>query len=145
MIVFFLEGTYPDYNQRYLSDILAYNDEQMEKIHDYIQWVFPLDTASNFVHHAPVLEQDEIDDIHNSTKALENLIRSKNWFIKFLCRTDRWLVSKNHNHKRISRMIRSLRLLHSNKVADDCISQIINLSKERGFINSEVISHWRKC
>ena len=62
MIVAFLEGTYPDYNQRYLSDIMAYNDEQMEKVHDYIQWVFPLDTASNSVHHAPALEEEEIDE-----------------------------------------------------------------------------------
>ena len=63
MIVNFLEGDFPDYNNRYLSDIWRYNDEQMEKVHDYIQWVFPLDTASKAVFHAPVLIDEEIEDL----------------------------------------------------------------------------------
>ena len=144
MIVAFLEGTYPDYNQRYLSDIMAYNDEQMEKVHDYIQWVFPLETASNSVHHAPALEEEEIDDICDSAKALENLLRSKNWFIGFLHRTDKWLRPKDHNHKRISRMIRSLRLLHSDMAADDCIDDIIKLAQSRGFDNLKVVNLWKR-
>ena len=145
MIVAFLEGTYPDYNQRYLSDIMAYNDEQMEKVHDYIQWVFPLDIASNSVHHAPALEEEEIDDICDSAKALENLLRSKNWFIGFLHRTDKWLRPKDHNHKRISRITKSLRLLHSDTAADDCIDDIIKLAQIKSFDNLNVINIWKRC
>ena len=145
MIVNFLEGDFPDYNNRYLSDIWRYNDVQMEKVHDYIQWVFPLDTASKALFHAPVLIDGEIEDIQESDLALSNLLKSKTWFIRFLKRTEKWLLDRDHNHKRIARMIRGLRLLHSDYEANLCLDQIIELSQDKRFANTSILNHWRKC
>ena len=144
MIVFFLEGKHPDYKLRYLSDIWNYNDDKMESVHDYIQWVFPLDTASAYVSHAPVLIDEEIDEITQSELALNNLIKSKIWFMNFLKRSDRWLLPNNHNQKRISRMIRSLRLLHIDCEANLCLNEIIELAKNKGFANLKVLNVWKR-
>ena len=144
MIVFFLEGKHPDYKSRYLSDIWNYNDDKMESVHDYIQWVFPLNTLSAYVSHAPALINEEIDEIAQSELALNNLIKSKIWFMNFLKRSDRWLLYNNHNQKRISRMIKSLRLLHGDYEANLCINQIIELAKDKGFDNLEVLNIWKR-
>ena len=145
MIVKFLEGTFPDYNNRFLSDIWNYDDYEIEKVHNFIQWIFPLDTVSKSVIDAPVLMDDEILDISQSELALHNLIRSKIWFLNFLKRTDNWLTPKNHNHKRISRMIRSLRLLHSGAEARVCLEQVTEIASARGFYNKIVIDYWNRC
>ncbi len=142
MIVLFLEGNFPDYNNRFLSHIWAYNYEQMENIHDYIQWVFPLDTASNSVLDAPALTFEEIKE---SKLALENLLKSKRWFIKFLGNSDNWISDSNHNHRRISRMIKSIRLLHGDEEANICLLEILNLARSKGFQGTQSIKIWKKC
>ena len=145
MIVFFLEGSFPDYCDRYLSNIWKYSDKQIEEVHDYIQWIFPLDTLSKAVPHSPALINEEIIEIRSSELAQENLLKSKEWFLDFLSRSDRWVAKKNHNHKRISRMIRSLRLLHSDDAADECAREIIKLASQKGMQSRNVIEFWKKC
>ena len=80
MIVLFLEGKIKDYEGRYLNDIWSFDDNKIENIHNFIQWVFPLDQLSKYVSSAPVLIDEEILEIQQSLKAKENLIRSKHWF-----------------------------------------------------------------
>ena len=72
MLVHFLEGTYPDHKGRYLSDIWSYSDNEIERTHDFIQWIFPLDEPSNAVWDAPVLIDQEIDEILDSSKVRRN-------------------------------------------------------------------------
>ena len=145
MVVYFLEGTHPDLKGRFLADIWAFSDKKIERTHDFIQWVFPLDEPSNAVWDAPVLIDDEIYEILDSAKAKENMIISQNWFLRFLINTDAWLVPRNHNQRRVSRMIRSIRLLHSDQAADQCIALVLELAKGRKFSNKGVIEFWKSC
>ena len=145
MLVHFLEGTYPDHKGRYLSDIWSYSDHEIERTHDFIQWTFPLDEPSNAVWDAPVLIDQEIDEILNSNKAQDNLILSQNWFLRFMKNTDAWLMPKNHNQRRVSRMIKSIRLLHSDEAADNCFSLVSELSRERHFASKGVLKFWQSC
>ena len=55
MIVLFLEGKIKDYEGRYLNDIWSFDDNKIENVHNFIQWVFPLDQLSKYVSSAPVL------------------------------------------------------------------------------------------
>ena len=141
-IVGFLEGKLPDHRGRILAMLLQQTDHQAETNHDYIQWLFPLDEPSRSVNGAPVLTELDIDEIRQSSLAQANLAESARWFLGFLERDDRWITKYNHNHLRINRVIKSLRLLTSDKAADEFRDKVLqavgdNLNlvdqKARGF------------
>ena len=110
-IVGFLEGKTPDHRGRMLAVIMQQTDHQAETTHDYIQWLFPLDEPSRSVMGAPVLNELDIEDIRHSELAQQNLVKSASWFLGFLERNDHWITKYDHNHLRITRVIKSLRLL----------------------------------
>ena len=117
-VLHFLEGAIPDGRGRTLSMIMAFDDQGIESTHDFIQWIFPLDEPSRSHPGAPVLDLFEIEEIKSSDVALENLMQSADWYFGFLQRHDHWIRQYDHNHLRISRAIKSLRLLVSDEVAD---------------------------
>ena len=144
MIVLFLEGKIKDYEGRYLKDIWSFDDNKIENVHNFIQWIFPLDQISKYVPSSPVLIDEEILEVKQSSVAKENLIRSKQWFYSFLKRTSKWELEKNHNHARISRMIKSLKLLHSEDSAKKCLDEVLHLAKSRSFNSEGVLYNWKK-
>jgi hypothetical protein len=142
VIVGFLEGKTPDRWGRILAMLLQQTDHQAETTHDYIQWLFPLDEPSRSVNGAPVLTELEIDEIRESSLAQANLAKSARWFLGFLQRNNHWITKYNHNHLRITRVIKSLRLLASDKAADEFRDKVLDLAgdnlnlvdqKARGF------------
>ena len=144
-IVGFLEGKLPDHRGRILAMLLQQTDHQAETNHDYIQWLFPLDEPSRSVNGAPVLTALDIDEIRQSSLAQANLGESARWFIGFLERNDHWITKYNHNHLRITRVIKSLRLLASDEAADEFRDKVLALAgdnlnlvdqKARAFWNS---------
>ena len=144
-IVGFLEGRTPDHRGRILAMLLQQTDHQAETSHDYIQWLFPLDEPSRSVNGAPVLTELEIDEIRQSSLAQANLARSAGWFLGFLERNNHWITKYNHNHLRITRVIKSLRQLTSDEAADEFRDKVLALAgdnlnlvdqKARAFWNS---------
>ena len=144
-IVGFLEGKTPDHRGRILAMLLQQTDHQAEINHDYIQWMFPLDEPSRSVGGAPVLTELEIDKIRQSSLAQVNLAKSARWFLGFLERNNHWITKYNHNHLRITRVIKSLRLLARDEAADEFRNKVLaaagdklNLvdQKARGFWGS---------
>ena len=106
MIVGFLEGKLPDHRGRTLAMLLQQTDHQAEATHDYIQWLFPLDEPSRSVNGAPVLTELDIDEIRQSSLAQASLAKSARWFLGFLERHDHWIIKYNHNHLRITRVLK---------------------------------------
>ena len=141
-IVSFLEGKLPDHRGRTHAMLLQQTDHEAETNHDYIQWLFPLDEPSRSVNGAPVLAELEIDEIRQSSLAQANLAKSARWFLGFLERNNHWITKYNHNHLRITRVIKSLRLLASDEAADEFRDKVLALAgdnlnlvdqKARGF------------
>ena len=130
-IVSFLEGKTPDYRGRTFAMLLQQSDHQAETTHDYIQWLFPLDEPSRSVNGAPVLTELEIDEIRRSSLAQANFAKSARWFLGFLERNDHWITKYNHNHLRITRIIKSLRLLASDEAADEFRDKVLALAGDR--------------
>jgi hypothetical protein len=128
MIVGFLEGKTPDRRGRILAMLLQQTDHQAETNHDYIQWLFPLDEPSRSVNGAPVLTELDIDEIRQSSLAQANLAKSASWFLGFLERNNHWITKYNHNHLRITRVIKSLRLLASDETADEFRDKVLALA-----------------
>jgi len=46
IIIGFYDGTEPDHRGRYLHEIQQWTDDQLEVVHDYIQWLFSLPEPS---------------------------------------------------------------------------------------------------
>ena len=70
----------------------------------------------------PVLSEEQVEKIRNSKKAQESLLAGKEKYVGFLDRTKKaWMIPMDHNHLRITRVIKSLRLLVDDEgtAADD--------------------------
>jgi len=135
----FLQDVGGDHRGRTLSDIWKFSDEQIASTHDFIQWVFPLDTESGAQPDAPVL-------IHKSGPATMNVERSTDWFLGFLSRSPKWLAAYDHNHLRITRMIRSNRLLLGELAAESARSRVMQLAgKASGKISDEALGFRKRA
>ena len=64
-----------------------------------------------------ILEQKIIALLNKLKENHLNIIKSKDWFIKFLKRNDQWKLYSDHNQLRITRIIECLRLLISKVVS----------------------------
>ena len=145
-IVRFLEGKTPDHRGRTLSMVLAFSDERAEQTHDYVQWLFPLDEPSESVQGAPVLSDLDIDEIKKSPAAQANLIKESVWFFQFLNRNQRWIAKYDHNQLRITRAIRSLRLLVGDIEADNFRQSIFDyLGEDVDLIGEKAKSFWNNA
>jgi len=78
-----------------------------------------------------VLTALDIDEIRQSSLAQANLAKSARWFRGFLKRNDHWITKYNHNHLRITRVIKSLRLLASDEAADEFKDKMLALAGDR--------------
>ena len=146
MIVGFLEGKTPDHGGRTLSMLWKQADDDAENTHDYIQWMFPLDEPSQAVNGAPVLNDFDIDEIRENQLVTENLEESARWFLRFLERSDHWITNYDHNHLRITRAIKSLRLLTSNSIADRFRDKVIALAGNNlNFVDQEARDFWNRA
>jgi hypothetical protein len=158
-IVSFYECALPDNRGRRLIEIQRWSDEQLESVHDYIQWLFPLPEPSAFNASAPVLSQQNIAEFCSRADLRDRLHSS---FLRMLAfygfeprlpverapnfeeRAQNWLMPGNHNHLRITRILKSLRLLGLEADADAFFEALAGLYRERpGAISSETFRFWQ--
>jgi hypothetical protein len=126
LIGFYRDGALDD-RGRTLAEILAWDDERLEAIHDFIQWLFPLPERSSANPLAPVLDQETIDTFHTTPAMQERLQQAFQRMLgfyglrwngslveraeNFWDRAQNWLWPGNHNHLRLTRILRSMLLL----------------------------------
>ena len=117
-IVRFLANDGRDAAGRTFEDVLALSDVCLERRHDFIQWLFPLTEPSAAVPGSPVLTDADIQALRDSEIARARLARAGKRMLAFYRATDAWRAPADHNHLRITRIIRSLRLLCGDAAAD---------------------------
>src|SRR6266446_244642 len=83
-IVEFYRGTATDAEGRLLADIWTWNDEDLEDVHDYIQWLFPLPEPSQFNPNAPLLTSADIAIFSEDQKLRANVRKSFERIVTFL-------------------------------------------------------------
>ena len=123
----FLEGEGVDGRGRTVFDVLALNDVALEQTHDFIQWLFPLPEPSAAVPDAPVLTGAEAAAIRDSGMAQCALAAATDRMEAFFRANPLWLRPDDHNHLRITRIIRSLRLLRGDAEADAFRAAILSI------------------
>lgn len=143
LIQSFLRNELKDHSGRYFEDVLKCSDGELERSHDYIQWLFPLLVASSSVSGAPKISRDEIEAIKQDALAIRNLIRAKDRMLEFYGRSRHWLVPHDHNHLRITRIIRSLFLLVDRDEAQDFLEAIMDIVVRAGRpVSRKNIGYW---
>jgi hypothetical protein len=163
-LVNFYLGQCPDTEGRKIESIWAWDNEQLEDVHNYIQWLFPLVGKSRFNPDAPVLTEVDIQTFNASSDLKNRVLTSFKRLLQFYglqCAEDNdaisittadtfpeqrenWLNWGNHNHLRITRILTSLRLLGLDAYAQaffQCLTQIYKTAPDK--IDSRSYAFWQ--
>src|SRR5437868_4959435 len=126
-IVAFFSGAH-DVAGRTLTDVLAWDDERLEAVHDYIQWVFPTRRPSGVNPFAPLITDATVRAFEQDATLRERLRDGLDRMLSFYglawsgrrividasrfpVRSLVWLQPGNHNHLRLTRIVESLATL----------------------------------
>ena len=121
----------PDQLGRDLNTILGWTDDELERCHNYIQFLFPTPESSNFNFFAPVIDEETYLAFRQRPELRASVKRSYLRILDFygfrynenseevhVSRTPElnqaaknWVRRFDHNHLRITRILRSLRVL----------------------------------
>jgi hypothetical protein len=152
-IIGFYNGTESDHRGRHLREIQEWPDDQLEAVHDYIQWLFPLPEASGFNAAAPILTSESIQEFRSLPELQQKLRDSFFRMMRFYgfevlsikpIKVDRapnfeakatgWLSPGNHNHLRITRILRCLSVLGLEAEAKaflECLAEIYEHEQDK--------------
>ena len=168
-IIAFYDGKEPDHRDRYLHEIQEWPNDQLESVHDYIQWLFPLLERSGFNIAAPVLNRESVQVFRARPDLQEQLrvsfLRMMNFYglearsgerstvtraPDFAPKAAKWLSPGNHNHLRITRILRCLNVLGLEVEANaffNCLCQIYEDEQNKPLpaISDETMLYWREA
>jgi Opioid growth factor receptor (OGFr) conserved region len=163
IVPFYLEETV-DTEGRMLAEIWAWDFEELECAHDYIQWLFPLTQASAFNLDAPLVDESVIAKFAENQQLRQNLLKSVVVMLAFYgwegivdttgelsiktisCREKRqveWICPCDHNYLRITRILQCLMtfgLQQSALAFYECLQQIYR--EHSDLIGGETFSYW---
>lgn len=143
MLCDFLENKTTSFDGHTLHQIWGMNDAQIESKHTFIQWLFPTIEPSLAVPGSPYLDDQQVAKIRDSHLAKQNLAKSAKWYLNFLERNNHWRKPYDHNHLRITRMIKSLRLLCGDDEADFYKEQFWQLlGSDLTMIPARTVEYW---
>ena len=141
-IISFLEGASANGEGLTLAQIWEFDDEQIERNHSFIQWVFPTDLKSGSNNLSAVLSVTELEMLQNNDAIARNIEKSISWFLSFLSKYNHWITNYNHNHLRVSRIIRSTALLHSVELAKWFMDTVIEMAAHDKTALAVARLHW---
>ena len=130
-LVAFFAGRGTDDAGRSLDAVLSFDVARLETSHDYIQWLFPLPERSTFNPDAPVLTERVTEAMQADPRLMTRFRKTLDRMLAFFGlvlqttadgprvvpgpdwqeRQASWLHANNHNHLRLTRILRSCHLL----------------------------------
>ncbi|MBK6803314.1 MAG: hypothetical protein IPG83_18035 [Novosphingobium sp.] len=152
---------------RTFEQILQLSEQDLERRHDYIQWIFPTFTRSEVVPESPSLTTEAAVQLRASPltrqKVIAALIRMLEFYgmdldddleeptiarsaDEFVRRRSVWMTPGNHNYRRITRMLASLQILGCPQYAVallDCLS--LCYRDHGGLIGPMAMEHWKRA
>ena len=154
-----------DSEGRALAEILAWDDEQLEAVHDYIQWVFPTRLPSGVNPAAPLVTADTIREFARDPSLLAGLQASLDRMLRFYglrrnagrieidaasfpSRARTWLHPGNHNHLRLTRIVDSLATLGLREDAEAlrrCLIGDVAAGPGAGRVSPRTLEFWRRA
>jgi hypothetical protein len=144
----FYKGAGTDNRGRLHSDILKFSDADLERVHDFIQWLFPLREPSKFNPKAPVLTDEDVAEFLASEEMRAKLGTSFDRMMSFYHIGDAcpwWAHPYDHNLLRLTRILSSLRTLGCVGEADFLLGRLEAITAANpGRIPVHTLSFWRE-
>ena len=143
-----------------LDEYWGWDIDTLEQVHDFIQWMFPLNEPSAVNPDAPLVTAEDQHAFRHEPLLKSSMLRSLNVFLNFLglemCqdgnvvrhaqfdqRISLWKYS-NHNWLRITRMLKSLRLLGFETEAR-AVWKCLRELHEDGFVSENSFRYWSEA
>jgi hypothetical protein len=161
-LIEFYRGDAMDDRGRRIVDIWRFDHVELEAIHDYIQWLFPLTERSAFNPDAPILDQSTIEQFRTDEALRRNVERSLAVMLDFYGfridgdrivrsatfaqRAANWVTPGNHNFLRLTRILRSLSLLGLEERAAgllECLEEVY--ASHEAVIGVRTMAFWRQA
>jgi hypothetical protein len=165
-LVSFYRGVGRDDRGRSLTDVQRQSQHDLEKVHDYIQWMFPLPEPSAANPGAPVLTASDIEEF-NTNADLNSALRTSfsvmlTFYgltlteeagrmrvvpgLQFQERSRAWLRPGNHNFLRITRILRCLNTLGCQHEAAAFFGWLKELyDRNSALIGHTTLGHWEEA
>lgn len=140
----YLAGVGTDGAGRNLETVLGFTNTEMEKVHDWVQWAFPLPEPSKF-QNSPLLTPWDIKRLQEDERLKANVAKLVNLYLAFLASTTDWLAPRDHNHLRITRLIRFLTLIDQPDEAYRVYFLACEAMRETGFDFEQSHWHWTEA
>ncbi|KAL8822231.1 MAG: hypothetical protein Q9191_007028 [Dirinaria sp. TL-2023a] len=159
----------PDSQSRTLTSILQWPNDRLEYSHDYIQWLFPLPERSPIAPSAPVIDRQTFLAFRSRPELYDRLRDALGRICRFYgfeargpgpdggfrmerlpdtefrARSRGWVSRFNHNHLRITRIIRSLRVLGLEHEARVFFEAVEGVYEDTGKIGQRSLMFWRRA
>lgn len=160
-VAFYL-GHAPDYRGRTLEPMLRWSDEKLESGHDYIHVLFPLSEPSKHIPNAPVLDAVALAEFRQNPTIQKNLVRSLQMILRFYgfqfdadkrevipapdfpVRAANWLFVGDHNHLRITRILKCLSACGLGQYSAAFLRALLAIA-EPGKVSEETLGYWRRA
>ncbi len=167
-VVGFYSGGLDD-RGRTLQEIWTWSDEELEQVHDYIQWVFPTPQPSGVNPSAPLVTPETTRAFHERPElrralghsldrmlafygfrrgAMADLLRIETAPERFPERAPHWLWPGNHNHLRLTRILQSLSslgLTDEARALQRCLVHDVYEGPGRGKITADTYRFWSRA
>jgi len=165
-LINFYRNLGPDSEGRFIHDILQQDDEWWDGCHDHIQWVFPLNDASLFNRNAPILDNDTIKIFQQDKVIHAQATAAVLRYMRFLGFTvghnghsfefddseetvekfSIWVRKADHNHLRITRMLKFLKLIKLDHLADKVFEALSAVKEDFGhLIPDQTFGYWQRA
>ena len=163
-LISFYRETEANNNGVTLNQILGWDDAQLESVHNYIQWLFPLDRATPHNPTAPILDSDTIQAFRGDTALKSQLLRSLRRMLAFYglqmneatkvisrapsfnARAAVWLINPagHHNFLRITRIIHSMNCLGLVDYSTSLLTIMRDIAQREGngIISQATLNFW---
>lgn len=170
--IYFLTNQCKNKNGLYLSDMWNFSNEQMENTHNYIQYMFPTKEKSSYVKNSPYVKNINIYLDSNGYRQTiqQNMKKSFSKYISFLGlkidsknadisnendniliiipannfneRFKIWGTKNNHNFKRITRVLTSMRLFGLTRYSFALLNCLMKINKKYEFVDDKTTDYW---
>jgi hypothetical protein len=163
-LITFYRGLGPDNSGRYLRDVQQQSLQELEGVHNYIQWLFPLPEPSAAVPDSPVLTPQDIVEFREDAALKTALLQSFEIMLTFYgleladvngqlrvtpaasfpARSQVWLTPYNHNFLRLTRILRCLDQLGCERHARALLEALQDLYLHHSaVIGSTTFRYWQ--
>jgi hypothetical protein len=169
----FYRGEAPHSSGVGIDAIWEWSDRQLESVHTYIQWLFPLREPSQAVPGSPTIAAAEVEEFRRDPALRERVLRSFRLMLgfygfamspaggptdgpaggvtiapsaEFAAKCRNWLTAANHNHLRITRILKSLVLLGLKREALAWFAALQRVYADHaGVIGRATYEYWRSA